>query len=86
MIGRANWKSDCPQCVASKFTHKGWRISFDMPPIPVRSFDWTATSPDYDVDCDQDGFFRCGGDQVHAATYEELLLEIECAIMDREAA
>lgn len=67
------------QCV-----YRGWQITFDMPPIPTPAFDWSATSPDYDVDCDQDGFFCCSGSQVHAATYEELLVEIECAIMEME--
>lgn len=65
-----------------QWDYKGWAISYDMTPIPDRSFDWTATSPDYDVDCDQDGFFRAGGQQVHAATYEALLEEIECVIAD----
>jgi len=59
------------------WTHKGWTISFDEKPIPSRAFDWSATSPDYDCDCDQDGFFVCSGLVVHAATYEELLQEIE---------
>lgn len=67
-----------------QWTHEGWQISYDMKPIPCRDFDWSATSPDYDCDCDQDGFFRCSGQQVHAATYEELLLEIELAIMEAE--
>jgi hypothetical protein len=31
-----------------------------------------ATSPDYDVDCDQDGFFVCNGEILTAATIEEL--------------
>lgn len=62
------------------WTYKGWTISFDAPPVPTNAFDWSATSPDYDVDCDQDGFFVCGGQQVHAATYEDLLQEIEDAI------
>ncbi|ABD27453.1 hypothetical protein Saro_3018 [Novosphingobium aromaticivorans DSM 12444] len=62
------------------WTYKGWTISVDSPPIPTRAFDWCATSPDYDVDCDQDGYFRCAGEQVHAATYEDLLQEIEDAI------
>jgi len=31
--------------------------SFDYPPIPVRSFDWSAVTDNYDCDCDQDGFF-----------------------------
>lgn len=65
-------------------TYKGWTISADCPPIPLRSFDWCATSPDYDVDCDQDGFFRCSGQQVHAATYKELLVEIDDHIAGEE--
>ena len=60
-------------------TYKGWHISFDMKPIPHRGCDWTATSPDYDVDCDQDGFFVAGGQQVHAATRDELIAEIDAA-------
>lgn len=69
-----------PLTSPDQWTHKGWAICADFPPIPTRDFDWSATSPDYDVDCDQDGFFHCGGHHVHAATYEELLQEIEDAI------
>lgn len=65
-------------------SYKGWSISADSPPIPNRQFDWSATSPDYDVDCDQDGFFACAGHHVHAATYEDLLQEIEDAIAGDE--
>ena len=71
-----------------QWSYKGWSISYDHPPIPYRGADWSATSPDYDVDCDQDGFFRCAGDIVHAATYEELLVEIEeciAAVADQVA-
>lgn len=63
-----------------QWTYKGWSISYDLPPIPDRSMDWSATSPDYDCDCDQDGVFCCSGSQVHAATYKDLLVEIEDAI------
>ena len=48
----------------------------------MRNFDWSATSPDYDVDGDSEGFHVCSGQQVHAATYEELIEEIELAILD----
>lgn len=65
-----------------QWSYKGWDISFDAKPIPIRSFDWTATSPDYDCDCDQDGFFVCSGQQVSAATYEDLLVEIEDALAE----
>jgi hypothetical protein len=59
-----------------QWTYKGWEISFDMPPIPIRDFDWVAIAPEYDVDCDQDGYFD-NGMKVHAATYEDLLVAIE---------
>ena len=33
------------------------RTSHDYPPIPVRSYDWSAVNDDtYDCDCDQDSF------------------------------
>lgn len=65
-------------------TYREWRVDFDMPPIPCRDFDWVATSPDYDVDCDEDGFGVCSGSIVHAATFEELTVEVDCAIADLE--
>lgn len=74
-----------PAYTDDMWTYKGWSIGFDAKPIPSRDYDWTATSPDFDVDCDQDGFFRCGGDQVHAATYEALLFEIESVIAELDA-
>lgn len=30
---------------------------FYAPPIPIRQFDWSAVTSDYDCDCDQDGFY-----------------------------
>lgn len=60
-------------------TYRGWSISHDYPPIPVRNFDWSATSPDYDCDCDQDGFYQVAGEQVHAPTFDELLAQIDAA-------
>ncbi len=60
--------------------YKGWNISFDYPPIPVRDFDWSATSPDYDCDGDSEGFHCCAGQAVHAATLEDLYAEIDAAI------
>lgn len=65
--------------------YRGWSCHYDHPPIPIRSMDWSATSPDYDVDCDEDGFFVCSGQQVHAATYDELVKEIDAAIEEMEA-
>ena len=70
-----------------QWTYRGWKIHFDMPPIPSRDFDWTATGPNYDASYEgpEDGWVATGG-QVHAATYEDLLVEIECAIEEMEDA
>lgn len=65
--------------------YRGWNVHYDHPPIPIRSMDWSATSPDYDVDCDEDGFFVCSGQQVHAATYDALCAEIDAAIEEMAA-
>lgn len=57
-------------------TYRGWNVHYDNPPIPIRSLDWSATSPDYDVEGEPDGVFVvCSGQMVHAATYAELVAE-----------
>jgi hypothetical protein len=33
-------------------TYRGWLLSHDYPPIPIRDFDWCATHPDYDGEGD----------------------------------
>ena len=63
-------------------TYRGWNVSYVHPPVPFRGWDWIATSPDYDVDGDSDGFWVCCGEQVQAATYDELVKEIDAAIDD----
>ncbi len=70
---------------AAPNTYRGWTISFDFPPIPVRDFDWSATSPDYDCDCDQDGFYAVAGEVVHAATRDALIEAVNAAIDGDEA-
>lgn len=67
------------------WNYRGWSIDFDAKPIPNRSFDWSATSPDYDVDCDQDGFFVASGEVLHAATYEEIVQQIDEYILEGAA-
>jgi hypothetical protein len=64
------------------WTHKGWSIEVDPKPIPVRSFDWSATSPDFDMDVDDGGTVIVAGEVLYAATYEELLQEIEDCIAE----
>lgn len=58
-------------------TYKGWSIQVDPKPIPSRDFDWSATSPDFDMDVDDDGTVVCSGEVLYAATLEELLQGIE---------
>lgn len=52
------------------------QTSFDYPPIPVRSFDWSAIDADtYDCDCDQDGFFSLSPIG-HGATEQEAIQDL----------
>jgi hypothetical protein len=58
-------------------TYRGWSISFDYPPIPIRDFDWSANHPDYD----------CAGDAddsrlVRAPTLEGVKAEIDAWISE----
>lgn len=49
--------------------------SFEHPPIPIRTCDWSATYDDYDVDCDQDGFFS--NDPIgRGATEQDAVLDL----------
>lgn len=66
-------------------TYRGWNVHFDNPPIPLRSMYWSATSPDYDVDCEDGEFVVCAGHQVHAETYEGIVAEIDAHIDDNAA-
>ena len=69
-----------------QWTYKGWQISFDMPPIPIRDHDWQATSPDYDASYEgpEDGWVSSGG-HVFAGTYQDLLVAIEDYIAGEDA-
>jgi hypothetical protein len=57
------------------------RTSFDYPPIPIRSMDWSAVDDDtYDVDRDEAGFFnKCpiGRGATEQDAIEDLLDQIE---------
>ena len=62
----------------TQWTYRGWEISVDPKPIPSRSFDWSAVSPDYDCDVDCEfGQVVTAGEVLYAATYKELLAEID---------
>ena len=56
-------------------TYKGWDISYAPPPIPVRSFDWTATHKDYEAWM-EDGDWQHNGLCLHAPNRSELLQAI----------
>ena len=66
-------------------TYRGWNVRHDNPPAPASSSGWSATSPDYDVDCDSESCWEVAGQQVHAATYDELIKEIDAAIAEQGA-
>lgn len=56
--------------------YKGWEISYNPPPIPVRSCDWIAMHPDYEAWSD-DGTWQSNGLCVHAPNKAELLEAID---------
>lgn len=56
------------------------RTTHVYPPIPIRSMDWSATTDDYDADCDQDGFFSThpiGWGATEAEAIEDLKQQLE---------
>lgn len=57
--------------------------SFDYPPIPIRSMDWSAVTDDYDCDCDEGGYFSrdpVGRGATEQEAIDNLLAELaECA-------
>lgn len=67
-------------------TYRGWAIHYDPPPIPIRSFDWTATGPDFDADYqgEEDGFVG-NGQQVSAPTRDALVAEIDAWFEEQSA-
>jgi hypothetical protein len=66
--------------VSAPETHRGWRITCDPPPIPVRDYDWRAHHPDYDAswEGEEDGWVD-NGLKVNAATRDALIAEIDAA-------
>lgn len=70
--------------VNAEQTYRGWSISYDPKPIPVRDFDWTATHPDYDASWEgaEDGYVD-NGLKASAATYGALCAEIDRIIEEQ---
>jgi hypothetical protein len=66
------------------------RTSYDYPPIPDRSMDWSAIDDHtYDCDCDQDGFFSLspiGHGRTEADAITDLLEKMEDTMPKTEAA
>lgn len=50
--------------------------SFDYPPIPVRSFDWSAVTDDYDCDYDDERGFFSNCPIGHGATEQEAIEDL----------
>lgn len=59
-------------------TYRGWTITYDPKPIPIRDYDWTATHPDYDAswEGEEDGWVD-NGLKAAAGSREEL-----CELID----
>lgn len=56
--------------------YRGWEISYNPPPIPVRSCDWIAMHPDYEAWTDE-GRWVSNGLCLHAPNKAELIEAIE---------
>lgn len=65
--------------------YRGWHISHDPPPIPLRDFDWQAHHRDYDAWNDGDGW-QDNGLKAHAPTYLALIDAIDVIEDERVAA
>jgi len=57
-------------------TYRGWDISYAPPPIPVRSFVWTATHKNYEAWM-EDGDWRSNDLCLHAPNKAALIAEID---------
>ena len=68
---------------APAHTYRGWSVSFDHPPIPVRDFDWSAASPDYDASYEgpEDGW-ASSGEIVHGRTRADVIAAIDAFYED----
>lgn len=59
------------------------RTTFEYPPIPIRTMDWSAVDDDtYDCDCDEDGFFSTsptGRGATEAEAIQDLIDQLEDA-------
>ncbi len=62
-----------------------WRISFEPPPISIRSHDWAFVHDDYDASLD-DGEWVGNGLGGTAASFADALNECDAIDDDREAA
>jgi len=62
-------------------SYRRWEINRNPDPYGER---YEATSPDYDVDCDDDGFFVCSGCVLGADSIEELKEAIDYYILENE--
>lgn len=51
-----------PKSAATEAKYRGWTISYDPPPIPVRDMDWHFIHPDFDAswEGEEDGYVSNG--------------------------
>lgn len=63
-------------------TYRGWTISYNPPPIPVRDCDWQAIGPVFDATLDGETFTG-NGQSATAASREELIERIDEWFLDQ---
>ena len=67
-------------------TYRGWSISYDPPPIPVRDMDWHFVHPDFDAswEGEEDGYVS-NGLAGHGASVEDCRAQIDDIEEERTA-
>lgn len=57
--------------------YRGYTITFDPPPIPIRSMDWHWASENFDAEQESDGTWTSNGLAGHSASLEEAKADID---------
>lgn len=72
--------------MTDQWTHKAWAIIADYS-CPSVAHTWSATAPDYDPDFDPETgrYTAVANTYVYAATYEELLMQIDEIVEESSA-
>lgn len=64
--------------------YRGYTISYDPPPIPIRTMDWHWCSENFDAEQESDGTWHSNGLCGHSASLEEAKRDIDAQIEEIE--